>query len=151
MRLLLFCIASLAAAQSKPNFDGTWILNLGASDYNSAGPNRPDKIKMTIHQKGDHFLYRFDREKDGKKSGYDVDVTVGSSPYESDAAGIISMEWKGDVLVVSTLYNPGQDRQSDQVSTWTLSADGKRLTDDLTAHPPKQQPAIHIVRVFDKQ
>jgi hypothetical protein len=141
----------MASAQSKPNFSGTWRLNLDASDYSSPTANRPDKMTLTVQQKGDRFKYKLEREKDGKKGGFDVDVAVGGAPYESDAAGIVSMEWKGDALMVSTLYNPGQDRQSDQVETWTLSADGKRLTDDVVVHPPQGRPAGHVVRVFDKQ
>ena len=64
------------------------------------------------------------------------------------------MEWKGEALIVSTLFNPGQDRQSDQVETWTLAADGKRFTDDLVVHPPqnaKNREPVHIVRVLEKQ
>jgi hypothetical protein len=78
-------------------------------------------------------------------------VKAGGPPYESDAAGVVSLEWKGEALIVSTLYNPGQDRQSDQVETWTLSKDGKRLTDDSTIHPPQNGAAVHVVRVFHKQ
>jgi hypothetical protein len=108
-------------------------------------------MTLTIQQKGDHFKYRLEREKDGKKASFDVDVSAGGAPFESDAAGVITLQWKGDVLAVDTLYNPGQDRQSGQSETWTLSADGKRLTDDLTAHPPQNRGAVHVVRVFDKQ
>jgi hypothetical protein len=151
MQRLLLCFALVASAQSKPNFSGTWRLNLNASDYRAPSAARPDKMTLTIQQKGDHFKYRLDREQNGKKGGYDVDVSVGRAPYESDEAGVVSIEWKGEALIVNILYNPGQERQSDLVETWTLSADGQRLTDDLVVHPPKQQPAVHIVRVFDKQ
>jgi hypothetical protein len=150
MRPFIFCIALFASAQTKPNFSGTWRLNLDASDYSAPGVSRPDKITLTVQQKEDRFKYKFEREKDGKKGAFDVDVTVGGNAYESDAAGIVSMEWKGAALIVSTLYNPGQDRQSDQVETWTLSQDGKRLTDEVESHPPQQRPAVHVVRVFDK-
>ena len=71
--------------------------------------------------------------------------------YESDAAGIVMAEWKGDGLIVSILYNPGSDRQSDQVETWTLSTDGKKLIDDVIVHPPRNAAEVHIKRVFDKQ
>ena len=80
-----------------------------------------------------------------------MDVKVGGAPYESDEAGVISMEWKGSKLAVNTLYNPGQDRQSSNEEVWTLSPDGKRLTDDLTIHPPRNGAPVHVVRVFDKQ
>jgi hypothetical protein len=152
MRLVFFLsMALIAAAQSHPDFTGAWKLNLEVSDYSSPRAARPDKMTWTIQQKGDHFKYKVEVERAGRKGNFDVDVKAGGSPFESDAAGVVSIEWKGNAAVVSTLYNPGQDRQSDQVETWMLSADGKRLTDDLIIHPPNKQPDVHIVRVFDKQ
>jgi hypothetical protein len=151
MRVLLFFIGLTLFGQSKPNFSGTWQLNKAASNFGDPRAVGPDKLVCTIQQKGDHFKYKFEREKDGKKTVYDWDVTVGGPPYESNAAGIVTLEWKVDSLVVSTLYNPGTERQSDQVQTLTLSQDGKRLTDDVVANPPGKQPAVHIVRVFDRQ
>ncbi len=151
MRTLLLCTALLAIAQTKPDFSGNWVLNLQASDYSAPNTAKPDKITIAIQQKGNHFKYRWDRYANGRKGGYDVDVTAGGSPFESDAAGVISLEWKGSALAVSTLYNPGQDRQSYNEELWTLSADGKRLTDDLTIHPPQNAAPVHVVRVFDKQ
>jgi|SRR5579872_1209950 len=151
MRYFLFCTALVAAGQSKPNFSGNWILNLQASDLSAPNINKPDKITIAIQQKGDHFKYRWDRYGNGKKAGYDVEVSVGGGPHVSDEAGIISMEWKGSTLMVNTLYNPGQDRESNTAETWTLSEDGKRLTDDVVVHPPQNRAPVHLVRVFDKQ
>jgi len=61
---------------------------------------------------------------------------------------IVTAEWKGASIVVSTLYN---ERRSDQVQTGTLSADGKKLIDEVVVHPPKNAPELRIKRVFDKQ
>jgi hypothetical protein len=151
MRFILFLCAVVLSGQPKPNFSGTWVLNLEASDYSAPNTAKPDKLTWTIQQKGDHFKYKVERIGQGNKAGFEAELTVGGSPYESDAAGIIEMEWKGVTLVVKTLYNPGQDRQSDNFETWKLSADGKRLTDDLTIHPPRNGSPVRVVRVFDKQ
>ncbi|HLG98979.1 MAG TPA: hypothetical protein VKX49_21895 [Bryobacteraceae bacterium] len=151
MRKILFTVALCAAAQPRPNFSGNWLLNLSASDYSAPNTAKPDKITVSIQQQRDHFKYRWERYAGGKKGAFEVDVTVGGPAYESDEAGVVSMEWKGDKLIVTTLYNPGQDRQSENIETWALSADGRRLTDDVTVHPPQNRPPVHVVRVFDKQ
>jgi hypothetical protein len=151
MRIVLFFLAVSATAQQKPNFSGNWTLNLDASDYSDARTAKPDKITIALRQNGDHFKYKWERQANGRKGSFDADVTVGGTPFESDAAGIVSMEWNGEALIVKTLFNPGQERQSDQEERWTLSNEGKRLTDDLVIHPPQNGAPVHVVRVFDKQ
>jgi hypothetical protein len=124
-------------------------MNLAASDYSEADAKKPDRFTISIQHKGDALKYRVDREKDGKKDRFEVDLNIGGSPFESDAAGVVSAEWKGDRLEVQTLYNPGQDRQSYQTETWSISAEGK-LVDDVVIHPPRNGAAVHVRRVLDK-
>ena len=57
---------------------------------------------------------------------------------------------EGETLVVSTVYKPGTERQSSMTESWTLSADGKRLTDEFVAVRPDGKET-HVRRVFDKQ
>ena len=153
MKLLhaAFILATIATAQQRPNFSGTWKINVAESDYSDKRASAPDRLVFTIQQKGDKLKYQVTREKDGKKGYFEVDVTIGGSAYESDAAGIVSASWKGDKLEIPTLFNPGQDRQSDQTQVWSLSPDGKKLTDDLTVRRPKNGGEVHVRRVFDKQ
>jgi len=57
-------------------------------------------------------------------------------------------------LSVDTLYNPGKDHESSMEEVWTLSADGKRLIDEVTYHMPKtakNTSDVHFKRIFDKQ
>jgi len=79
-----------------------------------------------------------------------VDLRIGGREYESDAAGVVTAAWKGDKLEVRTLYNPGQDRQSDQVETWSLSGGGKQLIDEVRVHPPHNAAEVVVRRVLDK-
>ena len=148
---LLLCVAGISVAQQHPDFSGTWNLNVADSDYSDKHAVVPDRLVLTVQQSGDALKYRLAREKDGKKTHYDVELTISGPPYESDAAGVVTAEWKGDKLEIPTLFNPGQDRQSDQTETWSLSADGKRLIDDVLIHPPRNGPEVHIKRVLDKQ
>ena len=148
---LALAVSGLLAAQSHPNFSGTWKLNVAESDYSDKRAVVPDRLVFTIQLKNDRLKWHNDWAKGDRKNNFDVDLTIGGSPYESDAAGIVTAEWKGDTLIVSILYNPGSDRQSDQVETWTLSTDGKKMVDELIVHPPSNAAEVHIKRVFDKQ
>ena len=149
MVFLCLALAACAAAQSKPNFSGTWSLNRADSDY-SAGGSLPDRLVRTVQHNGKSLRYTVEREKDGRKGSFDVELEIGGAPYESDAAGIVTAEWSGATLVIKTLYNPGTDREASQVEKWTLSADGKKVVDQLVFHRPDGKE-VPIKRVFDKQ
>lgn len=150
--VILFCAGATGLfAQQHPNFSGTWNLNLSESNYSDKSASKPDRLVISVQQKGESLRYRLEREQNGKKGSFDVSLTIGGDIFESDAAGVVTAEWKGDQLVIKTLYNPGQDRQSDQVETWSLSPDGKRLTDDMHIHPPNNGSEVHVRRVLDKQ
>jgi hypothetical protein len=148
---LIAAMSAIAAAQQHTNFSGTWNFNVTESDYSDKRTSPPDRMSINIQQKGDTFKYHFELERGGKKAEFDVHVTVGGPAYESDAAGIITLAWKGDKLEISTLYNPGQDRQSDATEIWSLSSDGKKLTSDLVQRLPKNGGEVHVRRVFDKK
>src|SRR5215469_7511931 len=105
-------IGTALLAQQQPNFSGIWNLNAGESDYSDKRASKPDRLVITVQQKGDSLKYRLDRQKDGKKGSFEVEMTIGGPPYESDAAGVVTAQWRGDKLEVQTVYNPGQDRQS---------------------------------------
>ncbi len=151
MIAVLLGVVGIAVAQQHPNFSGTWNLNVADSDFSDKRAVVPDRLVLTVQQSRDTLKFRFAREKDGKKSHYDVDLTISAPPYESDAAGVVTAEWKGDKLEIPTLFNPGQERQSDQTETWSLSSDGKKLIDDMLIRPPRKAAEVHIRRVFDKQ
>ena len=142
-------IAYTAIAAENPNFSGVWQLNKADSDYGSPNASLPDRLTRTIQQKGNDLKYRVEREKDGRKGSFEVEVKIGGEPFASDEAGVVSAEWSGKTLTIKTVFNPGSDRESSQVENWTLSADGRKLVDQFvsTRHDGGQ---THIRRVFDK-
>ncbi len=151
MRFTLFLLVCTALfAQSKPDFSGKWKLNRAESDFSDPRATIPDRLTFSIQHQGDSLKYKVEREAAGKKGGFEVELEIGGAPYESDAAGVVSAEWKGNTLIVTTLYNPGSDRASDQKETWSLSSDGKKMMDEVLIHPPRGKEA-HIRRVFDKE
>jgi hypothetical protein len=135
-------------AQPKPDFSGKWILNAAESDYGS-GAQVPDRLVRTVEQRGSSLKYKVEREKDGRKGSFDVDLKIGGAPYESDAAGVVTAEWSGSTLVVKTLFNPGSDHASSQEENWTLSSDSKKVTDKFVYVRPDGKE-VHVTRVFDK-
>jgi hypothetical protein len=123
------CIA-IAHAQSKTDLSGTWKLNLDQSDF---GPlpkltSRIDKIehhgkdlKIATTQVGPQgeFSYEMKYVIDGSE----VTNTVVGNPFKS------KLKFEGDVLVIET---QGSINGNDftMVERYTLSADGKTLTDN---------------------
>jgi hypothetical protein len=147
--LLALVLTLCAASQTHPDSSGTWVLNSAESNYRANKPNMPDRLVRTIKQKGDKLSYKVESERNGKKGGFKVSLTIGGEGYESDDAGVVSAEWKGSSLVITTLFNPDSDHPSDQTETWDLSEGGKKVVDELEYHS-KQGKAL-ITRVFDKR
>ncbi|HEY6391901.1 MAG TPA: hypothetical protein VIX89_11530 [Bryobacteraceae bacterium] len=149
MAVVALALTLCAASQTHPDFSGAWILNSADSNYRANKPNMPDHFVRTVKQKGDKLSYKVETERNGKKGGFEVDLTIGGAGYESNAAGVVSAEWKGSSLVITTLFNPDSDHPSDQTETWVLSEDGNKVVDELE-YRGKQGKAL-ITRVFDKR
>jgi len=77
---LLICVAGISVAQQHPDFSGTWNLNVADSDFSDKRAVVPDRLVLTVQQSGNALKYRFAREKDGKKTHYDVELTIGGAP-----------------------------------------------------------------------
>ena len=147
-------MAGCAWTQTRPNFSGTWKLNAAESDFSDKRIAVPDRLVWKLQQQGDDLKYSVEAERQGKKNAYNLEVRIGGEPFESDAAGIVSVKWTGDSLAVDTLYNPDNDRRSSMEEIWTLSEDGKKLIDKVVYHMPKtakNTADVQFQRVFDKQ
>jgi hypothetical protein len=151
----LFLLLSLAAAlgtvqaQAKPDFSGTWKVNLSKSDFGSgpAPESRTDKIsyedpnlKDTITQslRGRETTYDMNYATDGKETTN----TVRGTEVKSIA------RWQGDELVVDTKGSIG-GRPLTFNDRWSLASDGKTLT--LQRHLVSPMGETDQKIVFDKQ
>jgi hypothetical protein len=146
-RLALLGFSAIALAQQHPNFSGTWTLNLAESDFSDKHASPPDGLVLTVHHNGDDFRYDTARRKDGKKSQGHLDLTIGLS-LDQNSGATAAAEWKAEKLEFKLLQNAGQ---SDSVDTWSLSADGNKLTSDLVVHLPKNSGEARVRRVFDRK
>ena len=156
--LLGVMLALSAAAQDKPNtpatvkpnYSGTWKLNLAKSDYGpvpapesqvSTIEHKEPSIKITVEQKGGargDSKFILDLTTDNKE----VAATPESMGSKSAA------RWEGDVLVIKT-NTQYQGSPITIESKYTLSKDGKTLT--IAAHIVGSFGEVDTTAVYDKQ
>lgn len=141
---------SAACADSKPNFTGTWLLNVAESRFPANG-SVPDRLAHIVEQNCSRLRYKLEREQGGRRGGFDVELKIGGPAHVSDAAGVITAKWVDRTLVVTMLYNPGSEREVAQIENWVLSEDGKKVIDDTVVRQTSSNAETHIHRVFDKQ
>jgi hypothetical protein len=121
------------APQAKPNFAGTWKLNLQKSDLGQMAPNSEtstiaqaaDQIKVTTASDSQFgkLTYSFTAKLDG------TDTPAAATDFSDSPFQILTSkaEWKDNSLIV-TQTTSFQDAKGTLVSTYTLSDDGKTLT-----------------------
>jgi hypothetical protein len=129
---LLAVAPRVGVAQHVPNLSGTWVLQADKSDFGPlpAPTSRTDvvdhqepklNIKRTIVQNGTEVVGNLVFVIDGKE----YKNTMGPQELAS------TLKWDGQVLVVTTSTSM-QGADVSLVDRYTLSADGKTLTQDRT-------------------
>ncbi len=141
------------ADQAKPNFAGTWKLNLQKSDLGQMAPDSEtytvtqtvDDIKIAIASTGQFPInYTFAAKLDGTDTPIAADAFPADSPFRiltSKAA------WQGASLII-TQTTSFQDAKGTLTSTYTLSDDGKTLT--KATHIKFDQGEFDAKSVYDK-
>lgn len=151
-------IAGVGFAQSKPDFSGTWKLNVEKSDFGPVpGPNaqtdvieqKGDTIKIHVTAQGDQgdLQYTETLTTDGKEVAVSPD-SPGAHPAPEVTMQSIAASWDGATLNVSQKLTYGTDPVTG-VSHYTLSADGKTLT--IASDYEGTQGGASRTFVFDKQ
>lgn len=123
--LAMAATAGLSAAADKPNFSGSWAMDATKSDFGPAPPPSTMTRKvdhsdpaMTVAETRDDMTTTVKYSTDGKETTNEL---MGA-PTKSTA------KWDGNALLVVTKA----DFQGNEItinSKWTLSDDGKVLTD----------------------
>jgi hypothetical protein len=142
------------AQTAKPNFAGTWKLNLAKSDL---GQMAPTSETNTISQTADTVTVAIvsDREQGKMTYSFPVKLDGTDTPVPADAFPADSMfkllsskaEWVGGSLVI-TQTTTFQDTKGTLKSTFTLSDDGKTLT--KATHIKFDQGEFDSKSVYDK-
>lgn len=129
--LLLVALVALASPPAKPNFSGTWVLDLQKSDF---GPLPAPKSRTDQITQKDANLTVTRRQVAPNDQSTSVTVTclIGGGPCtstysQSDAKLKAKALWEGETLVIdSVLTTSGVDFQVRDV--YSLAPGGKVLT-----------------------
>jgi methionine synthase II (cobalamin-independent) len=142
------------AAQAKPNFAGTWKLNLQKSDLGQMAPNSETytvaqtdaDVKVTVASDSQFgkFNYTFAAKLDGTETPLAADAFPADSPFRILTS---KAEWQGNSLVI-TQTTSFQDSKGTLTSSYTISDDGKVLS--KATHIVFDQGAFDSKSVYDK-
>jgi len=154
VNLLLFVALTTASAQSnaKPNFSGTWVLNVPASKLELKNP--PIASTFTIHHREPNFhLKRTHVYANGKRDTWGIDlITDGKHEVvrkDGPARDVTRMYWDNSVLVLDEKETAPDGSFGTNVVRYTLSENGKTMT----ALEHEEYPGGRLTNkwVFDKQ
>ncbi len=142
------------AAQPKPNFAGTWKLNLQKSDLGQMAPESETytiaqtdtEVKVTIVSDSQFakMNYTFAAKLDGTDTPLAADAFPADSPFKILTS---KAEWQGSSVVI-TQTSSFQDNKGTLTSTYTISDDGKVLT--KATHIKFDQGEFDSKSVYDK-
>ena len=132
---VIVSVASLAA-QSKPNFTGTWKLNVEKSDFGVLPPSN-SRTDVVDHQDPNLKITVSDDGAQGQQN-YTLLMTTDGKEALNKPSGLEMKSvatWNANNLVVSTkLQFQGSDVAIK--TSWTLSDDGKMLTENAHLESP---------------
>ena len=145
----VLALAASLAAQSKPNFSGTWKLNVAKSDFGVLPPSN-GRTDIIDHQDPNLKDTVSDDAAQGQQN-YTLSMTTDGKEAINKPGGLEMKNvatWDGGNLVVNTkLQFQGSDVTIK--TSWALSADGKTLTE--SAHLESQMGETDQKLVFEKQ
>ena len=137
---LLFSAGLVAGAQgAKPNFSGTWHIDLAKSNFGPAPP--PESMVLVVEHKEPGIKIKSTQKSTMGEMVNDRSLTTDGKPnvntirtYEGDQIVTSTSKWDAGKFVTSYQYEV-QGMKADVVDTWELSANGAVLTikRDITA------------------
>ncbi len=117
-------IATLAFAQAKPDFSGTWTPEQAADAAGGGGGRgRGMAGPMTVKQSGDTLTIERTRGENTVTETYKLDGTESENKMTGRGGEVVTKstaKWDGSKLVIST-QRPGQDgAMMTQSQTWSM-------------------------------
>ncbi len=147
--LTVTAFAASLAAQTKPNFSGTWKLNVDKSDF---GPLPAPTSQTNVIEHNDPVL-KVNSTGENAQGKQNV-----SSTFTTDGKEVVNKQgprevkstvvWEGANLVVNSKFS-FNDNDVTIKSVWTLSPDGKTLTQN--AHLAAQMGEADQKYIFERQ
>lgn len=131
---LFLCLSAVTAlaqdkpAQGKPDFNGTWKLNVSKSDFGPLGG--PDTRTDVISHKEPMITDQVSAEGQQGKAEYTIKYTTDGKENTNQINGRevkSTLKWDGNVLKITSKFS-FNDNDVDADGSWSLSPDGKTLT-----------------------
>jgi hypothetical protein len=142
----IVCVsASIASAQTKPDFSGAWKMNREKSKFAGGGP---DNILIKIDHKEPALTEEWAMSTSDGDQSFQAKYTTDGKETEQEVMGRMaktSAKWEGDALVIEFKTTDSFFRRK-----ITLSADGKTMT-KVVAHGPSGGDPMEDTVVFEKQ
>ena len=115
------CSIGLAQTPARPNFTGTWVMDVAKSDLRET-PAAKSHVLTIVHKEPNITI---DREVDGRKDSAPFRTDGVETSFKAECCGELksSGRWEG-----TTLMRRVGNENITQNDAWTLSADGKTLT-----------------------
>jgi hypothetical protein len=146
-------LAASAFAQAKPDFSGTWNLDLTKSDFGPTPP--PDSMVLVVEHKEPALKIMSTQTSQGASISNTRNITTDGKPNANklqtgDGAQDVTStsKWNGNKL--STAYTLEMQGMKLGVNdSWSLSADGKVLT--VMRAISTEQGDLALTTVFNKK
>lgn len=142
---MILSLSTLAAAQSPPNFSGTWVLQVAESDFGMLGgpESRIDRITHT----GPNLVIQRTVVAQGQETAVELRFAIDGAEHRNLSGGselISTLRWDGEaLLVLSRAQSPqGEALLEDR---YTLSQDRTVLTQARTITVGGQSLAQRII------
>jgi hypothetical protein len=157
MRRVAFLLAGtlcalLASAQDKPNFSGTWVLDIAASDFGQF-PTPDSQVEVIEHHEPNIKLTRTMKSEAIPGGGGTIQRSYTTDGKENkDESGPRPMtstsNWEKSALVTLTKIEI-PDGKMEIKESWLMAPDGKQMTVTREFNGPMGESAQKLV--FNRQ
>ena len=139
----------MAASGVKPNYSGTWKLNVAKSDF---GPIPGPDTRTDVIEHNDPIL-KVSTSQDGAqgKQQYTLNMTTDGKEAINTPGGLEVKSiggWEANNLVINVKLK-FQDNDVEAKATWLLSEDGKTMTQNQ--HLTTAMGELDQKMIFEKQ
>jgi len=120
--LLILASASILSAGTKPNFSGTWKLNVAQSDLGGAPI---EALVVEVEHKEPIFKYVAKGSANGQPFQEQELLTTDGKPGQDSHGANVTTKWDGEALVTRASSGDGSPLYESRIS---LAADRKTIT-----------------------